>query len=622
VTGATGSGKSQTVRALLEELSKAKVPWMVIEPAKSEYAGMAGRVRKYGQSVSVIRPGRVDVPPGSLNPLEPSSIVLDNPLRRIYFNLQTHLDFVRAVFTAAFDATEPFPQILARALSMSYESLGWNLTLGRAVEGDPSNRPRFPNLGDLQRNALKAVDAVNYGPEVRDNVRGFVDIRIGSLRLGTPGRFFEDGHPLDLERLLTTNVVFEIEDLGDDNDKAFFIGTILIRLFEVLRLYEANGHRATTLRHVTVIEEAHRLLKNVAADSPAAHAVTMFANLLAEVRSYGEGIIVAEQIPSKVITDVVKNSAVKLMHRLPSLDDRQFVGSTMNLTDTQSESIVGLTPGLVAAHSDGMDRPVLVKIDASGRAREGVDPIPCNPPLQPRSRACSLQCRTSPCTLEELTIAGLFAQKPRVVLWGEIVTLGHLMGEPCGSLEDAMEPVLDEVPIARLRCAIGILASGAVARRSRWIRQFYDPRTLEVAVAEAMVAQARDGADLQRPDSSWQIARFRWADVRRSLDAESDDIQASERRFPKPPEWSMRGLELSGNTWRDIRSELQNIERILETPFSPTFLGEPNVIDSVAAGLSLADSRGARLDDGLRKVLILPNKWPSYRLYPLSEQSK
>jgi hypothetical protein len=621
VTGATGSGKSQTVRALLEELSKSSVPWLVIEPAKSEYAGMAGRVRKYGQAVSIVRPGRIDVAPGSLNPLEPSSIILDNPPRRVYFNLQTHLDFVRALFTAAFDAAEPFPQILARALTASYESLGWNLTLGRATEGDSSIRPRFPNLGDLQLNALAVVDAVNYGPEVRNNVRGFVDIRIGSLRLGTSGRFFEDGHPLDLERLLKTNVVFEIEDLGDDNDKAFFIGTVLIRLFEVLRLYEANGLGSSSLRHVTVIEEAHRLLRHVAADSPAAHAVTMFANLLAEVRSYGEGIIVAEQIPSKVITDVVKNSAIKIVHRLPAIDDRQFVGSTMNLTESQSESVVSLAPGFAAAHSDGMDRPVLVKIDATGTARDAIDPVPVNSPLLPRSHACSLQCRTTPCTLEELTISSYFTQNPQVILWGELVALGHLMGEPCGLLTPEMQRNLSTLPTARLRCAIGITASGAVARRSRWIRRFYDPRTLEVALAEAMVTQARDRADLGRPDPSWQIARFRWADIRRHLDNKKDNMKASDKRFLAPPEWSKRGFVVSGESWRDIVADLAAAQRLLETPFSPTFLGDPNVIDPSAAALSGADTRGARLDEALRGIITLPNRWPSYRLYPRGEQS-
>jgi DNA helicase HerA-like ATPase len=621
VTGATGSGKSQTVRALLEQLARAKVPWMVIEPAKSEYAGMAGRLRDLGASVSVIRPGRADVAPGSLNPLEPSSIILDNPRRRVYFNLQTHLDLVRALFTAAFDAVEPFPQILARALSTSYESLGWNLTLGRAIEGDPSIRPRFPTLDDLQRCALKTVDEVHYAPEVRDNVRGFVDIRIGSLRLGTPGRFFENGHPLDLERLLKTNVVFEIEDLGDDNDKAFFIGTVLIRIFEILRLYEANGNRSTALRHVTVIEEAHRLLKNVPSESPAAHAVTVFANLLAEVRSYGEGIVVAEQIPSKVISDVVKNSAIKLMHRLPSMDDRQFVGSTMNLTESQSESVVGLTPGLVAAHSDGMDRPVLVRIDASGSAREGIDLVPMHPPLSLRSHGCAQECKTSPCTLEELTISNEFAKKPAVLLWGEIVALGHLMGEPCGILKEEMKIFVQQVPMSRLRCAIGLVASSSVSRRSRWIRQFYDPRTLEVAIAEAMVSQVEDDSALGRPDASWQVGRFRWADVRRTLDAESGSVKSSSKIFTQPREWSARGLILREGSWSEVRANFQAAARSVQTPFSPTFLGEPNVLDPAAAALSEPGPRGARLSEAIRQVIALPNDWPSFRLYPETEQS-
>ncbi|GAA4410451.1 hypothetical protein GCM10023148_01780 [Actinokineospora soli] len=341
VAGATGSGKSHTVRTLLAALTEIGVPWLVVEPAKAEYAGMAGRVAPRG--VLVVRPGAPDAVPASLNPLEPSSTVVGG--ERVHFPLQTHVDLVRALFTAAFEAQEPFPQILTRALISCYADRGWNLTLGRSLDAAPGVAPHWPRLADLQRHALAAVDDIGYGPEVRQNVRGFVSVRVGSLRTGTPGRFFEGGHPLDLDALLRRNVVFEIEDLGDDNDKAFFIGCLLIRLFELLRLREEHGLRGPGLAHVMVIEEAHRLLRHAQPGSAAAQAVSLFANLFAEVRAYGEGLVVAEQIPTKLVPDVVKNSAVKIMHRLPAKDDRDVVGATMNLAERQSEHVVALRPG-------------------------------------------------------------------------------------------------------------------------------------------------------------------------------------------------------------------------------------------------------------------------------------
>jgi hypothetical protein len=126
--------------------------------------------------------------------------------------------------------------------------------------------------------------------------------RIGSLQLGTTGRFLDGGHPIDFAALLDRNVVLEIEDAGDDHDKAFLMGAVLIRLTEHLRLrHRHDGHGPVRLRHLTIIEEAHRLLRQPppgAATGPAAHAVEMFADLLAEIRAYGEGLVIAEQIPA------------------------------------------------------------------------------------------------------------------------------------------------------------------------------------------------------------------------------------------------------------------------------------------------------------------------------------
>lgn len=622
VTGATGSGKSETIRTLLERLATKNIPWLVIEPAKAEYARMGAQLQKLGRSLTIIRPGAVNAPPPSLNPLEPSSILLENPRRRIYFRVQTHLDLVRALFTASFQADEPFPQILGRALTMSYEEHGWNLALARSTEGDTSIRPQFPTLADVQRCAQVAVDAVEYGAEVRNNVRGFVDVRLGSLRLGTPGRFFEDGHPLDLERLLESNVVFEIEDLGDDNDKAFFIGCILIRLFEVLRLYEQHGKGADGLRHVMVLEEAHRLLRNVPLESASAHAVTMFANLLAEVRAYGEGIVVAEQIPAKIMSDVVKNSAVKVVHRLPSEDDRQFVGATMNLTDEQSTSVVGFLPGQAAAHVDGMDGPVMVQVDSSTQPGECQRMPGATPPMKLRSTGCPERCRTSPCRLEDLVISADLANQPRLVLWVEIVTLAHLMGEPAGELADPLRSLLLTRNADQVRCAIALLATAAVHRRSRWIRWWYSPSSLEGAVAEAMARQLTKGEDLGRPDATWQIGRFRWNDVRRILDAEPEGVKQSKDEYRYDIEWRRRGLSLPKGSWFEVRTAVRTATAEIDSPFDQAFFGRPPVLAGAAAALSREETPWDRVDGALNGVLQLPTRWPSFHLYPVVSRSE
>src|SRR5262249_42882244 len=152
-------------------------------------------------------------------------------------------------------------------------------------------------------------------------------------------------HRLDLDRLLRRNVVLEIEDVGDDRDKAFLMGAVLIQIVEHLRVRQRRESRRAGLRHLTVIEEAHRLLRRPEQPGPAAHAGEWCAALLAEARAYGEGLVTAKQIPAKRVPAVIKNTAVKIVHRLPAQDDRYAVGATMNVTAPQSRSLVPLPPG-------------------------------------------------------------------------------------------------------------------------------------------------------------------------------------------------------------------------------------------------------------------------------------
>ena len=181
-----------------------------------------------------IRPGESDAIAAGLNPLEPAP---DAAGRR--FPLQTHADLVKALFIASFRSEEPFPQVLSAALTRVYEDAGWDMTLGETIAADPN--PSYPNLTDLQRAAIRIVREIGYSQRVTDDVLGFIKVRLSSLRLGTTGRFLEGGHQLDFGRLLRTNAVLEIEDVGDDSDKAFLMGTVLIRLAEHLRMaYRAS----------------------------------------------------------------------------------------------------------------------------------------------------------------------------------------------------------------------------------------------------------------------------------------------------------------------------------------------------------------------------------------------
>jgi len=489
VCGATGGGKSQTVRGLLEAASHAGVPWLVVEPAKAEYRLMTARLAGSGAQIVRIRPGEADAVAAGLNPLEPAA---DGNGRR--FPLQTHADLVRALFLAAFQSDEPFPQVLSAALTRVYEDAGWDLALGEPLT--PGLAPGYPGLGALQRTAEQVVKEIGYSEEVRADVLGFIAVRLSSLRLGTTGRFLDGGHPIDLGRLLRRNTVLEIEDVGDDRDKAFLMGTVLLRLVEHLRLAR-HRETATGLRHLTVFEEAHRLLRRPDRDSgAAAHAVELFAGLLAEIRAYGEGMVIAEQIPAKLIPDVVKNTAVKIVHRLPAADDREAVGATMNLSPAQSQYLVTLAPGEAAVSVDGMDHPLLVRMP-DGTAREAggrEDTVSAAMVTSARSGTCGADCIARPCTLRDMRAAQRALEcHPGIALWAELAVLSHLTGWPLPIPRRPLLDLLRDLP-ARLRdCALSHGVDAAVAARSPLICARVSPPALAAHVGTAMRARVARG---------------------------------------------------------------------------------------------------------------------------------
>jgi helicase HerA-like protein len=506
VTGATGAGKSQTVRHLLAELAGAGLPWLVIEPVKAEYPGMAGRLTGLGAAgaVTVLNPADPLAIPASVNPLAPER----------GYPVQAHIDMVRALFLAAFDADEPFPQIIAQALQRAYEASGWDVVTGGGLDGAAAG-PAVPTLAQLQRAALEVIGEVGYGRELQADVRGFVDVRLRSLRIGSAGRFFEGGHPADIAGLLRRNVVLCLEDVANDEDKAFLMGTLIIRIVEHLRL-AARAGRPAGLRHVIVIEEAHRLLRARGEGRASAHAVELFAAMLAEIRAYGEGLVIAEQIPSKLVTDVVKNTAVKVMHRLPAADDRELVGAAMNLDDGQSRQVVSLRPGMAAVFADGMDRPIKILVPFGGAA-EGACPGPPPPLLGCRSTACGPRCAGErPCTQREMRAAEVLAAPGSAAdawlrVWTQALLLAFLTNRAVPGVPVALRTRWHSLGGRLRECLLAAVVDQAVAVRARGLRPSYDPALLAATAARVALRALDQGAGAgARPGANWVIPQVRW----------------------------------------------------------------------------------------------------------------
>ncbi|MCC2672549.1 MAG: Bipolar helicase, partial [Armatimonadetes bacterium] len=191
--------------------------------------------------------------------------------------------------------------------------------------------------------------------------------RIHSLLLGSKGRMLDTRCGVPYEELFGRPTILELRGLGDDDEKAFMMALLLSQLYDY-REQQQRLSPASGLRHVAVLEEAHRLLSHAGGGSletanPRGKAVESFANMLAEIRAYGQGLLIVDQSPSRLIPDVVRNTSTKILHRLTAPEDRRFVGDAIGLTETQGKMVPGLEVGHAIVHTEEQDKPIWVKMD-------------------------------------------------------------------------------------------------------------------------------------------------------------------------------------------------------------------------------------------------------------------
>jgi hypothetical protein len=355
VAGTTGSGKTNTIFSLLAQADAAGVPFLVVEPAKTEYRALIEHP-VLGERLRVFTAGQAGVGPLVLNPFEvpPGTTVSE------------HLDLVRAAFAAAFGMWTPLPQILERCLHDVYSDRGWDLRTNanvRLAAGDDADEA-YPTLGDLVAKAAEVIPTLGYEEKVTGDMQAALTTRLESLRTGGKGAMLDVARSLPIVDLLAQPTVVELEAMGDEGDKAFLTGLILIRLAE----HRRSQGQTDGLVHLLVIEEAHRLLGHVPARTseemadPRGQAVETFSNLLSEIRAFGQGVIIADQVPVRLAADVVKNTTLKIAHRTVSADDRAALGGAMAMEEAQTKALTTLGVGEAAVFGAGDDSPLLVRV--------------------------------------------------------------------------------------------------------------------------------------------------------------------------------------------------------------------------------------------------------------------
>ena len=347
ITGSTGAGKSNAVYQILDEVSNEGVKFLVIEPTKGEYKNVFG--------------SREDVNVYGTNP-RLNELLKINPFsfpREIH--VLEHIDRIVEIFNVCWPMYAAMPAVLKDAIEKSYEDCGWNLTES-TNRYDESYYPRF---ADIERNVKTIIDASEYDTENKGAYKGSLLTRLHSLTNGLNGMIFCDDE-ISCKILFENNTIVDLSRVGSSETKSLIMGILVLKLQEH-RMSSAEGMNSN-LKHVTVLEEAHHILKRTSTEQNQEGAnllgksVEMIANAIAEMRTYGEGFIIADQSPGLLDMAAIRNTNTKIIMRLPDKGDRELVGYAANLDDDQIKELAKLPCGVAAVYQNEWVQPVLCKV--------------------------------------------------------------------------------------------------------------------------------------------------------------------------------------------------------------------------------------------------------------------
>lgn len=349
VTGSTGSGKSNTLYLILEQLLDKGIKMLVIEPAKGEYKHVFGH--------------RADVRVLGTNPKKTELLRLNPFVFPDDILVTEHIDQLVEIFNACWPMYAAMPAVLKASIENAYKACGWDLATSE------SEYHLYPTMEDVLFALRSYVARSSYSEEVKSNYRGSLETRLESLTRGILGEIFTGrGAPSDVE-LFDSNVIIDLSRVGSIEVKALLMGILTLRLRE---------HRIATatqmnmpLKHVTILEEAHNLLKRTSTEQSAEGAnlvgksVEMIVNGIAEMRTYGEGFIIVDQSPGMLDLSAIRNTNTKIVMALPEYLDRDAAGKSLGLTEKQILDISKQSVGQAIAYQSHWEEAVQCQIDRS-----------------------------------------------------------------------------------------------------------------------------------------------------------------------------------------------------------------------------------------------------------------
>ena len=360
ITGTTGSGKSNTIYELINQLSKKNVRFMVIEPAKGEYK-------------KVFKNNNSDIKILGTDPRYSDILKIDPFKFPEKIHIFQHIDRLVEIFNVCWPMYAAMPAFLKKAILKAYENKEWDFvnSKNKSQYYDSSKNKNifYPTFSDILKELEETIKNSSYSDELKRDYIGSLVTRVESLANGINGEIFTSNE-IDSIDLFDKNVIVDLSDIPSLETKSLIMGILIMRLTEYRM---ANFNKINSdLEHVTVLEEAHNILKRTSKEqnpeypSISGKSVEMISNAIAEMRTYGEGFIIVDQSPNEVDLSAIRNTNTKIIMRLPDEMDRRLAGKSAGLKEEQLDEIVKLPKGVAVVYQNNWVEPVLCKIKKYG----------------------------------------------------------------------------------------------------------------------------------------------------------------------------------------------------------------------------------------------------------------
>jgi len=428
ITGSTGSGKSNTIYKLLDSLGREKVKFLVIEPAKGEYKDVLGKrkgVTAYGTNPKLDGIELLKINPFSF---PESTHVLE------------HLDRLIEIFNVCWPMYAAMPAILKDSVERAYAAAGWDMEKSENKYGEPI----YPTFSDVVKQIKKVLAESNYSNDNKGDYTGALVTRLSSLTTGINRLIFTSEDCVD-EDLFDSNVIVDLSRVGSSETKALIMGLLVLKLQEHRMDQRANDAKMdSSLKHVTVLEEAHNLLRRTSFEQSGegsnllGKSVEMLSNSIAEMRTYGEGFIIADQSPGLLDMSVIRNTNTKIIMKLPDYSDRELVGRSAGLNDSQINEISRFEQGVASITQSDWLEPVLCKIDKYEVDGEPFENTPGSKSSQSVSKARDDTEEVKKCILECIMNREVYRPGDRIdiqKLRREVLDSGMETGIKCRFLD-------------------------------------------------------------------------------------------------------------------------------------------------------------------------------------------